>query len=93
MVINDSVVSVCMCVHYGEDTVHMDGHKKFIIFLRMYRDLYTNSYNAFVSAREDPYVKSGALSVDELPNNDFKGKLDSEAAYMGLESKYQAECV
>ena len=59
----------------------------------MYRDLYTNSYNAFVSAREDPYVKSGALGVDELPNKDFKGKLDREAAYMGLESKYQAECV
>ena len=41
-VINDSVVSVCVCVHYGEDTVHRHGHKKFLIFLRMYGDLYTN---------------------------------------------------
>ena len=38
-------------------------------------------------------MKSGALNIDELPDKDFKDKLDSEAAYMGLESKYQAECV
>ena len=60
---------------YREDTVHRDGHKKFIIFLRMYGDLYTNSYNAFLSARDDPYVKSGALSVDELPNKDFQREI------------------
>ena len=41
-VINDSVVSICVCIHYREDMVHRHGHKKFIIFLRMYRDLYTN---------------------------------------------------
>ena len=38
-------------------------------------------------------MKSGALSVDDLLNKNFKDTLDKEAAYMGLESKYQAECV
>ena len=41
-VITDSVVSICVCIHYGEDMVHRHGHKKFIIFLRMYGDLYRN---------------------------------------------------
>ena len=38
-------------------------------------------------------MKSGALSVDEFPSKDYKDKLDSEAAYIGLQSKYQADCV
>ena len=41
-VINDSVGSVCVCIQYREDTVIRHGHKKFIIFLRMYGDLYRN---------------------------------------------------
>ena len=32
-------------------------------------------------------MKSGSLSVDELPSKDYKDKLDSKAGYMGLEKQ------
>ena len=42
---------------------------------------------------EDVYVKSGALAIEELPDNSFKKMIDGEAFNIGLKSKYEAECV
>ena len=42
---------------------------------------------------EDVYVKSGALAIEELPDNSFKNMIDGEAFNIGLKSKYKAECV
>ena len=36
-------------------------------------------YHAFLSAKDDPYVKSGALTVEELPESTYKGTIDGEA--------------
>ena len=47
----------------------------------------------FILGIDDVYVKSGALNIEELPDNSFKNTLDAEAINIGLESKYQAECV
>ena len=42
---------------------------------------------------DDTYVKSGALTIEELPDNSFKNIMDGEACNIGLKSKYEAECV
>ena len=43
---------------------------------------------------DDPYVKSGALTVEELPPlQGWKDMIDNEAANIGLETKYQADCI
>ena len=42
---------------------------------------------------DDPYVKSGALTVEELHSSTWKDTVDAEAAQIGLESKYQADCM
>ena len=42
---------------------------------------------------DDVYVKSGALGIEELPENSFKTIIDGEAINIGLKSKYEAECV
>ena len=38
-------------------------------------------------------MKSGALAIEELPDNSFKSIMDGEACNIGLKSKYEAECV
>ena len=38
-------------------------------------------------------VKSEVLNVEELPNNCWKETVDAEAVNIGLESKYQADCI
>ena len=36
---------------------------------------------------------SGVLTIEELPPNGWKDTIDGEAAQIGLESKYQADCM
>ena len=38
-------------------------------------------------------MKSGALVIEELPDNSCKKMIDGEAFNIGLKSKYKAECV
>ena len=55
--------------------------------------LYIGFKIKWILGMEDAYVKSGALAIEELPDNSFKNIMDGEACNIGLKSKYEAECV